>query len=111
MFINITPNKIFLSYALTDNGCQCYVAISETLFVGLDLPLIKIPKREVRGALGAMTEAFILGVSNAEVGVEGYFQIIYFYVAPMLEHSVILGKPWMLHNKAYPIPHLKHIRH
>lgn len=95
MLINITLNKTFLSHALIDNGCQCYAAISETLFVDLDLPLIRIPKREVRGASGAMTGAFIQGVSYAEVDIEGYSQIIYFYVVPMLEHPVILGKPWM----------------
>ncbi|KAI0994476.1 hypothetical protein K3495_g13705 [Podosphaera aphanis] len=36
---------------------------------------------------------------------------MYFYVVPMLEHPVILGKPWMIHNKAYPVPHLNIARH
>ncbi|CAJ2651960.1 unnamed protein product [Trifolium pratense] len=58
-----------------------------------------------------MTGAFIQGVTYANVEIRGYSQTIYFYVVPMLEHPVILGEPWMRHNKAYPIPHLNIIRH
>ena len=109
--LRIIINKNFLTHALIDNGCQCYAAISETLFEELNLPVIPIPKREIRGASGAMTGAFIQGVTYAEIEIGGYLQTMYFYVVPMLEHPIILGKPWMTQNEAYPIPHLKIVRH
>ncbi|KAI0995327.1 hypothetical protein K3495_g12855 [Podosphaera aphanis] len=109
--VRIILNKISLSHALIDNGCQCYAAISEAIYNELNLPLISIPRREIRGASGAMTGAFIQGVTYADVEINGYSQLMYFYVVPLLEHPVILGKPWMIHNKAYPIPHLSIVRH
>ncbi|KAI0999983.1 hypothetical protein K3495_g8215 [Podosphaera aphanis] len=109
--LRLIINKFSLSHALIDNGCQCYAAISESLFEELKLPLIQIPRREVRGASGAMTGVFIQGVTYAEVEISGFKQVIYFYVVPMLEHPIILGKPWMIHNEAYPVPHLNIVRH
>lgn len=111
MLVCLIINKILLSHALIDNGCQCYAAICEDITKDLKLPIIPIPRREVRGASGVMTGAFIDKVTYAEVEISGYSQLIYFYVVPMLEHPVILGEPWMRHNRAYPIPHLNIIRH
>lgn len=105
--VKIVLNYNFLSNALIDNGCQFNTAISEEVFTKLNLPLIPIPKREVRGASEAMTGTFILGVTYVDVEIQGFVLMTYFYVVSMLEHPVILGKPWMTHNKAYPIPHIK----
>ncbi|KAI1006940.1 hypothetical protein K3495_g1279 [Podosphaera aphanis] len=58
-----------------------------------------------------MTGVFIQGVTYAEVEISGFKQVLYFYVVPMLEHPIILGKPWMIHNEAYPVPHLNIVRH
>ncbi|RKF77959.1 hypothetical protein GcM1_215048 [Golovinomyces cichoracearum] len=58
-----------------------------------------------------MTGTSIRGVTYADVEINGFTQKMYFYVIPMLEHPVILGKPWMIHNRAYPILHLKVVRH
>ncbi|KAI1005955.1 hypothetical protein K3495_g2267 [Podosphaera aphanis] len=109
--IRIVLNKSSLAHALIDNGCQSYAAIGEAIFKELNLPLIPIPRREVRGASGAMTGAFIQEVTYADVEINGYTQLIYFYVVPVLKHPIILGKPWMTLNKAYPIPHLSIFRH
>ncbi|RKF83313.1 hypothetical protein GcM1_160001 [Golovinomyces cichoracearum] len=107
--INVVLNKFYLSHPLVDNGCQCYAAVSENVYQDLNLPLIHISQREVRDASGAMIGAFIRGVTYADVEINGFTQKMYFYVVPMLEHPVILGKPWMIYNKAYPIPHLNDV--
>ncbi|RKF79503.1 hypothetical protein GcM1_201010 [Golovinomyces cichoracearum] len=64
--IELVINKTILSHALIDNGRQCYAAIREEIFEDLNLPQIPISQREVRGASGAMTGAFIrkTGTSN-----------------------------------------------
>ncbi|KAI0997859.1 hypothetical protein K3495_g10330 [Podosphaera aphanis] len=72
--IRIILNKSSLAHALIDNGCQSYAAIGEAIFKELNLPLIPIPRREVRGASGAMTGAFIQEVTYAEVEINGWQQ-------------------------------------
>lgn len=109
--VNLVINKIHISHALIDNGFQCYAAISENISDDINLRIIPISRREFRGASGAMIGAFIRGVTYANVEIRGHSQTFYFYVVSMLEHPVILGEPWMRHNKAYPIPYLNIIRH
>ncbi|RKF79172.1 putative eka-like protein [Golovinomyces cichoracearum] len=62
--INIVLNKVYFSHALIDNGFQCYAAVSENVYQDLNLPLVPIPQHEVCGAFGAMTVAFIRGVTS-----------------------------------------------
>ena len=48
--LEVVINGVYLTDALLDTGASCYAAISEDLFQTLQLPLIPITKRKVKGA-------------------------------------------------------------
>jgi predicted aspartyl protease len=104
-------NGIHLTQALVDLGCDCYAAIDEELFQKLNLPLIEIGDRRLKGASGAMGNSLISGVTYAMLEIHGYTQLVYFYVVPMLDSPIILGKPWMKHNDITVSPRKERLTH
>jgi len=94
-----------------DSGAQCYAAISETLHRELNLPLIPIPDRMIGGPTSTTGGVMIQGVTYAVMEIQGFQQLVYFYVVPLLQHPIILGRPWEVHNQVEDRPHENVIRH
>lgn len=69
--IELILNGTLISQALIDDGCQCYAAMSETIFKELNLSVITKTRREVRRASGAMTGISTNGIINDEVEISG----------------------------------------
>jgi predicted aspartyl protease len=94
-----------------DSGAQCYAAISETLHRELNLPLIPIPDRMIGGPTSTTGGVMIQGVTYAVMEIQGFQQLVYFYVVPLLQHPIILGRPWEVHNQVEDRPHENIVRH
>ncbi|KAM7182715.1 hypothetical protein V8F20_012851, partial [Naviculisporaceae sp. PSN 640] len=98
-------------FPLVDEGCLCYAAISEELVEELRLPVVGIAPREVTGASSAMGSTEVQGIATFIMDVQGFAQPVCAYVVPMLSPQIILGKPWLEHNKAYSVPHMTKLWH
>ncbi|SPO07798.1 uncharacterized protein DNG_10493 [Cephalotrichum gorgonifer] len=80
--------------ALIDTGCDCYAAISESLFKKLKLPLVDRKKRLLRGYAEDNETAEAIGVAKFSSDISGFLEDAYAYVVPGLGEDLFLGKPW-----------------
>ncbi|SPO00384.1 uncharacterized protein DNG_03229 [Cephalotrichum gorgonifer] len=80
--------------ALIDTGCDCYAAISESLYKKLKLPLVDRRKRLLRGYADDNETSEAIGVARFSSDISGYLEETYAYVIPGLGEDLFLGKPW-----------------
>lgn len=84
--------------ALIDTGCDCYAAISESLFKKLKLPLVSRRKHPLRGYSEHTEATEAIGVAVFKTEISGFTQRTFAYVIPGLGEDMFLGKPWCEQN-------------
>jgi len=104
VYTDVILQKTFGTFALIDEGCQCYAAINRDLVLGLGLPYVSRENRKVKGASSMMEGSSIEGVVALRMEIIGFSQIVYAYVVPKLAFPIILGNPWKAHNKIRTAP-------
>ncbi len=97
--LELLVNGSHFTVALADTGSECYASISKDLYLKLRLPHLPITPRRLRGASGEMKTEKIECVTYASVDLDGFAQMMYMYVVPDLAFPIILGDPWMRHNR------------
>lgn len=97
--VNAQIDRLSFANALVDSGCLSYAIISEQFAKKHNLERISIPARPMEGYDG--NEQQILEVARFALDIGGNYQpCIYAYVVTrMAEHDMILGLPWMTHQK------------
>lgn len=93
VYTDVVLDKTCGTFALIDEGCQCYAAINGDLAKGLGLTYVSHEGRNVKGASTAMQNSKIEGVVAFRMEIDGFHQTVYAYVVPDLAFPMILGNP------------------
>lgn len=94
-YVNIGFNKLYFTRALVDNGCGCYMSVSQRFANQAGLPRIDITPRDLH-QVDTVTKKAITQVAYTDIDLDGHEQKrVFCYIIPQQEEDVILGMPWM----------------
>jgi predicted aspartyl protease len=94
-YVNIGFNGTHYTKAFVDNGCLCYMAVSEQFANRLHLPRIKIFPRSLQ-QFATLEKDAIREVGYTAMDIDGHKEDrVFFYIIPGQHDDVVLGLPWM----------------
>ena len=111
VYTDVVLQKTFGTFALIDEGCQCYAVINEELVKGLGLRYVSSENREIKGASKVMKNGKIKGAVAFRMEIAGFNQNVYAYVVDNLAFPIILGNPWKAANKIRTAPEKRRYYH
>ena len=93
IYIDVLLQNTCRTFALVDEGCQCYAAINKDLAIGLGLTYVTDECRSITGASKSIRYAKSKGVVAFFIEINGFRENTYAYVIPDLSFLLILGNP------------------
>ena len=98
--VDILLNSKTFEKALINNGCLCYSAFNGAMVQRLKLLHIPIKEQALQLIERDQEEKKIRSITYVDLDVDGHKERVFGYVIEKLAYPMILGDPWLHHNRA-----------